>query len=135
MKKEYIQKLINRYEDGETTLHEEAQLRKYFGRNNLVVPKEWEVYRALFRFEVKERGEQKQKRRLSLWGVWATVAACAALAFMLTLGHSTKPDDYAVINGHMITNKQVVEKEAEDALMMVQTSDEETFDALGTMTE
>lgn len=54
---------------------------------------------------------------------------------MLTLGHSTKPDDYAVINGHMITNKQVVEKEAEDALMMVQTSDEETFDALGTMTE
>ena len=27
------------------------------------------------------------------------------------------------------------EKEAEDALMMVQTSDEETFDALGTMTE
>jgi UDP-N-acetylmuramyl pentapeptide synthase len=135
MKKEYIQKLINRYEDGETTLHEEAQLRKYFGRNNLVVPKEWEVYRALFRFEVKERGEQKQKRRLPLWGVWATVAACAALAFMLTLGHSTKPDDYAVINGHMITNKQVVEKEAEDALMMVQTSDEETFDALGTMTE
>lgn len=135
MKKEYIQKLINRYEDGETTLHEEAQLRKYFGRNNLVVPKEWEVYRALFRFEVKERGEQKQKRRLPLWGVWATVAACAALAFMLTFGHSTKPDDYAVINGHMITNKQVVEKEAEDALMMVQTSDEETFDALGTMTE
>ena len=32
-------------------------------------------------------------------------------------------------------SKQVVEKEAEDALMMVQTSDEETFDALGTMTE
>lgn len=60
MKKEYIQKLINRYEDGETTLHEEAQLRKYFGRNNLVVPKEWEVYRALFRFEVRNEANRSK---------------------------------------------------------------------------
>ena len=132
MKKEKIQELINRYENGETTQREEARLRQYFGRDNLVVPEEWEVYRALFRFETKER---TQKRKLPLWGVWTAVAACGALALAMTFGHSSEPDSYAVINGHVITNKKVVEKEAEDALMMVQTNDRETFDALGTMTE
>lgn len=132
MKKKTIQKLIDRYEDGKTTLREEARLRAYFGRDNLVVPKEWEIYRALFRYETKERGG---RRKLPIWSVWTAVAACGALALALTFGHSSKPDNYAVINGHVITNKKVVEKEAEDALMMVQTNDRETFDALGTMTE
>lgn len=135
MMKEKIQKLIDRYENGETTEREEARLRRYFGRDNLVAPKEWEVYRALFRFEVKERGEQKRHRLLPLWSVGVAAAACGALILAIAFGHPSKPDDYAVINGHVITNQQVVQKEAEDALTMVQANDQETFGALGTMTE
>lgn len=135
MKKETIQKLIDRYDNGETTDREEARLRRYFGRYNPVVPKEWEAYRALFRFEARERGRRNQHRRLPIWAVGIAAAACGALILAITFGHSSKQDDYAVINGHVITNQQVVQKEAEDALTMVQANDQETFGALGTMTE
>ena len=47
MRKEEIQKLIDRYFEGETTLEEERRLYEFFQKDN--IPAEFEEYTEMFR--------------------------------------------------------------------------------------
>lgn len=47
MRKEEIQKLIDRYFEGETTLEEERRLYRFFQKDN--IPAEFEEYTEMFR--------------------------------------------------------------------------------------
>jgi len=137
MRQEEIQRLLDRYLDGETSSQEELQLRQYFSETQLV-PQKWYAYKALFAWEERESATIRQKlahrhshRRLA---IAASLAALLLVgAGILLLNKQDNPTNYAVIDGHITTDLSVVKQEAEQALMMVTTTEEETFDALNTI--
>ena len=72
--KEYIDKLLERYMEGISTLEEEDILHQYFTRSD--VPAEWEDYRLLFVEIDSMRPTGKSRRR---WWSWRIAAAVVAL--------------------------------------------------------
>lgn len=141
MNKEEIQKLLERYLDGLTTDEEESRLRDYFTRAGQPVPAEWRVYRALFAYEQAEAAAPQQQaaapaatlrqgfQRHWLPVVLAVAAAVVAL-LVLTMQLPQSGNNYAVINGKVIHNKEIINREAEASLNMVSADADEDFDAL-----
>lgn len=133
MRQEEIQRLLDRYLDGETSSQEELQLRQYFSEMQLV-PQEWYAYKALFAWEERESATIRQKLAHRRLAIAASLAALLLVgAGILLLNKQDNPTNYAVIDGHITTDLSVVKQEAEQALMMVTTTEEETFDALNTI--
>jgi len=137
MKQEQIQQLLNRYLDGLTTNQEERQLRHYF-RKTQIVPPEWRPYKVLFAWEQREDQKQRSSRRNYMkHGIAASLTALILVgagltAKLLITQHSTlnTQQNYAVIDGQLITDTELIMQEAEQALVMVSATDDETFDAL-----
>lgn len=88
--KEYIEQLLLRFIDGETTEQEEQFLAEYFSTNDSI-PEEWEAYRELFAsfatdsydFTEEElnhfaKEEAPRARTISLWP-WLAAACVAAM--------------------------------------------------------
>ena len=78
-----IEKLIEKYENGETTLKEEQQLKDYFSQET--VPPHLEVYKSMFQYFLHTHEEQftkdvplKSKKTYSLYQ-WISVAAVAVI--------------------------------------------------------
>ena len=80
--KEYIEKLLDKFMDGTSTLEEEDILAQYF--RNQEVPREWEEYRLLFQeidamrpvqAEIVEINPENHRKRWMGWGVAAAVVA------------------------------------------------------------
>ena len=77
--KEYIEKLLEKYMDGTSSLDEEAILSQYFRGSN--IPKEWLCYQQMFE-EIEAMAPQSKVNRR--WGVWS-IAAVAVVAGVLYL--------------------------------------------------
>lgn len=80
-----IEKLLEKYENGETTLKEEQQLKDYFSQET--VPQHLEVYKPIFQYFLVTKQEQftkdvplKPKKTYTLYK-WISVAAVAVLMF------------------------------------------------------
>lgn len=141
MNKEEIQKLLERYLDGLTTDEEESRLRDYFARAGQQVPAEWRVYRALFAYEQAEAAALQQQAAVPAatlrqgfqrhWlPVVLAVAATAVALLVLTVQLPPSGNNYVVINGKVIHNKEIINREAEASLNMVSADADEDFDAL-----
>ena len=64
----------------------------------------------------------------SLW--WTAVAAVVVGMVILVIAWPKGDQAFAVINGQRTTDTEVIMREAELALQMVASDDNETFDAL-----
>jgi len=91
-----IEKLIEKYENGETTLKEEQQLKDYFSQET--VEPHLEVYKPMFQYFLVTKEEQftkdvplKTKNTYALYK-WISVAAIAVLMFGIYF-QNTKPND------------------------------------------
>ena len=80
--KEYIEKLLDKFMNGTSTLEEEDILAQYFRHQE--VPREWEEYRLLFQeidamkpvqAEIVEINPENRRNRWMGWGVAAAVVA------------------------------------------------------------
>lgn len=76
-----IEKLIEKYENAETSLQEEQVLKNYFQQDN--IPVQWLEYKAMFSYFNESSAERftktiPLKTRKSYWK-WASVAAAAVL--------------------------------------------------------
>lgn len=133
-----IQHLINKYDDGITTCAEENALRKYFrSLPEEDIPEEWRVYRLMFSFVdskasamEKPSVQRKKHSRLALYVRAAAIAACIAAAIIIALPRGNASDGYAVLDGKKVTNKHIVQEEAEAALQSVMYTDDDAFGAL-----
>ena len=147
MKQEEIQTLLDRYLDGETTNDEEQLLRQYFSTVQ-IVPPEWRPYKALFGWEQRHAtaampqpaAVSTPKRPVSRLAIAASIAALLLVGAGIATSLLRQPaetaetaQNYAVIDGHVTTDAALIAQEAELALMMVSTTEEETFDALNIM--
>ena len=80
-----IEKLLEKYDNGETTLQEEQQLKHYFTKET--VAPHLEVYKSMFQYFVITKEEQftkdvplKPRKTFALYK-WISVAAVAVLMF------------------------------------------------------
>ena len=80
--KEYVEKLLDKFMNGTSTLEEEDILAQYFQHQE--VPREWEEYRLLFQeidamkpvqAEIVEINSENRRKRWMGWGVAAAVVA------------------------------------------------------------
>lgn len=134
-----IQTLLDKYLDGSTSAAEEQELRRYFADNGDAVPGEWAPFRALFAYVDAERRpaaapagvRRRGGARLRLFITSAAAAAAVVLA-VLVYGHRS-PESYAVIDGKVYTDRRTVTDEALDALQIVSSDCDESFDALQLM--
>ena len=90
-----IEILIEKYENGETTLKEEQQLRDYFSQETIAP--HLEVYKPMFQYFLVTKEEQftkdvplKSKNTYNLYK-WISVAAVAVLMFGIYF-QNTKPN-------------------------------------------
>ena len=86
--KEYIERLLDKYMDGMTTLEEEDILLNYFRGND--IPQEWEDYRQLFQEIEAMKPQPKASRRRIGWGA----AAAAIVAGILYLAVPTPQPEH-----------------------------------------
>lgn len=151
-----IQDLLDKYLAGDTSNEEEAELRIYFEEHGDDIPEDWKPYRALFSyidFEKMSLGSLKDTEKAEISPIaetstktshrpiklWAWIAAAiVTLALVITGIHQlSKPQTeyYAVIDGKVYTDKNLVHDEALDALQEVSTSSKEddAFSALDMM--
>ena len=82
--KEVIEKLLQKYMDGTSTLDEEAILAQYFHGKN--IPEEWLCYKQMFQ-EIEAMATQPKAR--NRWAIWS-IAAAAVVAGVLYLAVSPR---------------------------------------------
>ena len=132
-----LKTLVDKYLDGTTSNEEEQRLRDYFSSPTVLVPEDMEWMRALFVYETNvvehavDTATLRPKNR-HRWLGW-TAAAIALMVVGVGITYyqnSQQPQDYALIDGQMVSNRQQVIEEALSALDMVSQTDEETYEAL-----
>jgi hypothetical protein len=125
---EMMNELLEKYFRGETTLVEEAELKKYFASQDVNI--EHEIYRALFVVFDQEKNETakaplkkvmvSQNRVKQLWiRTFSYSGIAAALILALWIQRPKQNDDYAVIHGRRIDSPEYAQQYAEKKLNSV----------------
>lgn len=126
-----IDKLLDKYFDGNTSLEEEKMLRKYF-RENKNLPMQLENIRHLFGYidaEAEETADfeiykpsvtSNSKRRYIIYlsGIAASIILLIGIYFYFNAANPDKKI-YAYINGKAITNEQIAINETKKVLYKV----------------
>lgn len=138
-----IRMLINRYMSGDTTNEEEATLRTWFRLAGDDIPEEWRPLRALFGFVDEERETPHRSNTLLIAlhrpRIWISSAvAAAAIAIVMLVPSMNKafapePQNYAVIDGKLYTNQEVINEQVDEALQTVSAENDDPFSALDLM--
>ncbi|HKJ48961.1 MAG TPA: hypothetical protein VJ973_07715 [Christiangramia sp.] len=115
-----IEKLLERYDEGETSLAEEKLLREYFLRNE--IPEHLKSYQLMFMFSNKQANEKLQEepevRSTNKWYAWTSIAAI----FIVALGIFFFNDNSLRLNENdlgTITEEEVALEKAKETLAMV----------------
>lgn len=97
-----IEKLIEKYENGETTLQEEQQLKRYFSQET--VPPHLQVYKTMFQYFSLTQSEQyakdiplKPKKTINLYK-WISVAAIAIIMLGVYVSNYNKPRTFGTLS-------------------------------------
>lgn len=138
-----IRMLIDRYMSGDTTNEEEATLRTWFRLAGDDIPEEWRPLRALFGFADEERETPHRRNTLLIAlhrpRIWISSAvAAAAIAIVMLVPSMNKafapePQNYAVIDGKVYTNQEVINEQVDEALQTVSAENDDPFSALDLM--
>lgn len=128
----YIERLIERFFNGDTTLSEERLLYRFFQSDG--VPAEMECYRDMFAdfgsLPIESdasvvKKDTHQRRAKWLWPAIAGVAAALLLAFGMTYYHNVREDrmlaaryggSYVIENGHRTDDLSDIRDDIETAL-------------------
>ena len=138
-----IRMLIDRYLSGATTNEEEATLRTWFRLVGDDIPEEWRPLKALFGFVDEERETTHRRNTLLIAlhrpRIWISSAvAAAAIAIVMLVPSMNKafapePQNYAIIDGKLYTNQEVINEQVDEALQTVSAENDDPFSALDLM--
>lgn len=131
-----IEQLLEKYDNGETTLQEEQQLKDYFSQET--VAPHLEVYKPMFTYFLHTQKEQftktiplKPKKTNNLYK-WISVAAIAVLMFGIYMTSSTQG------GGIMTPEQEVAYNETKKAFDLLASNfnkgTQKKWEALGIMT-
>jgi hypothetical protein len=126
-----IDRLINKYFEGESSLKEEIMIRKFLIDTD-PLPENYERLKAMFLFFDSEAQNQshlkmeelipvKRKQRKLRQIFYLAAAASIAIVFGIWAlsHHDDEKKVYAYINGKPIENREMAYKEAQKALLLV----------------
>jgi hypothetical protein len=113
-----IEQLLEKYDDGETTLQEEQQLKNYFSQET--VAPHLEMYKPLFTYFLVNQQEQftkdvPLKPESNNWYKWISVAAVAVI--MLSV-YFNKPDQ-DLYGTYSPEEKELAYNEVKQSLEMI----------------
>lgn len=138
-----IRMLIDRYMSGDTTNEEEATLRTWFRLAGDDIPEEWRLLRALSCFVDEERETPHRRNTLlialhrpRIWISSAVAAVAIVIVMFVTQMYNvstTTPQNYAVIDGKLYTNQEVINEQVDEALQTVSAENDDPFSALDLM--
>lgn len=116
--KEYIEQLLKRFMDGETTEQEEQFLTEYFSKSDSI-PEEWETYREMFAsfatdaydFTEEElstfvKEEKPKPRNIKMWP-WLAAACVAALMVIFLAPPREETQQMAKAEKTIVPQKEV----------------------------
>jgi hypothetical protein len=101
--KEFIEKLLQKYMDGTSTLDEEAILAQYFQGND--IPEEWLCYQQLFQEIEAMKPQPKAQRRWMVWSV-AAAAVVAGVLYLAVPQRQVQLEPAAALTAHADTVSQ-----------------------------
>ncbi|MBT8261010.1 MAG: hypothetical protein KJN82_06825 [Bacteroidia bacterium] len=131
-----IEQLIEKYENGETTLQEEQQLKNYFSQET--VAPHLEVYQTMFQYFLQTQSEKftkdlplKHKKTINLYR-WISVAAVAIfmLGIYIVVGNQSKTLDSLSTEEQLAYNQTI---EAFSLLSANFNKGQQSINALGIM--
>ena len=133
-----IRLLVDRYMSGDTTNEEEATLRTWFRLAGDDIPEEWRPLRALFCFVDEQRSTtlHRAMHRPRIWISSAVAAVAIVIVMFVTQMYNvfiTTPQNYAVIDGKLYTNQEVINEQVDEALQTVSAENDDPFSALDLM--
>lgn len=133
-----IRMLVDRYMSGDTTNEEEATLRTWFRLAGDDIPEEWRPLRALFSFVDEQRSTtlHRAMHRPRIWISSAVAAVAIVIVMFVTQMYNvfiTTPQNYAVIDGKLYTNQEVINEQVDEALQTVSAENDDPFSALDLM--
>ena len=136
-----IDKLLNNYFDGISSIEEERALKRYFSDEN-VLP-EHEAYRSLFVAFAKEKevvappfeiglNETTKKKRVKMRYIFAAITSAAAmliLVFVLFPAKQSSTDETSlvIVHGQKITDPLVAQEYADKKFAEVEKMLEESY--------
>lgn len=128
-----IDKIIEKYFDGETSLSEEKMLRNYFMQAH--IEERHKVYAPMFNFFSEERQEaplQKAKKKYPLY-TWAAIAASivliAVIKFTYTPADTVSSQSLVYINGKAISDISTINDQALISIKNVSDVDEDVLNS------
>ncbi|MDR1882496.1 MAG: hypothetical protein LBR26_06900 [Prevotella sp.] len=111
-----IDKILERYFDGETSTEEEKILRQYFRRPK--IEERHKMYAPMFNFfseERKKAGMERKKKKMPVYA-WISIAASILLLLTVKSFYTDARDEASksmlYIDGERITNMRTINAEA-----------------------
>lgn len=101
--KEMIEKLLQKYMDGTSTLDEEAILAQYFQGSD--IPEEWLCYQQMFQEIEAMKPQPKANRRWMVWSV-AAAAVVAGVLYLAVPPRQTQVEPTAALTAQADTANQ-----------------------------
>ena len=142
----YIDTLLEKYFEGETSLEEEKSLRHYFSGSDIA--DKHKIYTSIFQFFTEERAKAdnellpKQTKKISIRFWVGIAAACSLLIFGGTYFYSTYNNiptrSIAYIDGKVVSDKKELSEQALISIKNVSVDNEavsEQIDVLDLFTE
>ena len=125
MNKKHIQDLLDKYFEGETSLRDEKELKRFF-RGTALLPEEWEPYRQMFTYFETEGlktipvKDDIQKKKNVFWLVATGISLAASVLILLMIfipQTKTQLEPLAIATKNMDTfnSKKEQPKKAETA--------------------
>ena len=111
MELKHIESLLEKYEDGQTSLQEEAQLKHYF-TTETVAP-HLEVYRSLFTYFVSDKQHSSQSllhttRSTSVQYRWFASAAVVAIMFSVFMTFTSEDEFTKLTNEEQLVYNETL---------------------------
>jgi len=127
-----IERLLSRYEEGETTLAEEKELRKYFSQEE--IPEHLEAYALLFKFQSQQikttftENEPIELERKNYRFAWTSIAAVIIVALGLFYFNQSQPSLTTSEMSSVTEQEQALEKTKQTLKMVSAMMNEGTSD-------
>jgi len=132
-----IEKLIERFFEGQTSNEEERELYVFFSNDN--IPEQFLPYRPVFAYfengikeEVENNPKTIQSFRKKRIGIRLSIAASVLILLSIGIYHFTREKEYnpyegsyIIRNGEKITDPKIVNPEIEKTLLAVQEQEKE----------
>ena len=127
-----INKILEKYFEGETSLQEEEILHEYFRDGN--ISEEHKQYAPLFGYFRQERDKiakiPAKKRKLPVY-IWSGIAACIMIVLLVRFTTSTGHDDLSkslvYIDGKKISDIETINSQALKSIENISDMDEDAI--------